>query len=119
MTTPRFLLDEHVWHGLIEVGQRLNLDVIAVQSVLPVGTPDEDVLTFAAQEKRVLLTSNARDFAPLSIEWFLADRHHSGIIIVPGQTDRSLLSNALQQIAQSYTAEYFEDTYQFLQAFVP
>ena len=84
MSRPRFLLDEHVWGGLIEVGHRLNLDVVAVQTLLPEGTPDEDVLKFAAQRQRVLLTSNARDFAPIAAKWFLADHEHWGILIVPG-----------------------------------
>lgn len=117
--TPRFLLDEHVWHGLIEVGRRLGLDVMPVQSALAVGSPDEEVLAFAAQEGRILLTSNARDFGPLAAQWFLAGRSHSGIIVVPGQTDRSLLSNALRLIGQTHSAEFFKDTYRFIQEFVP
>jgi hypothetical protein len=76
MSQPRFLLDEHVWGGLIEAGRRLNLDVIAVQSVLPEGAADEEVLALAAQQQRLLLTSNTRDFAPKAAEWFLAGREH-------------------------------------------
>jgi hypothetical protein len=59
MSTPRFLLDEHVWGGLIEVGQELGADVLLIQKQLPKGTEDEDVLAFAASQERLLLTSNA------------------------------------------------------------
>jgi len=114
----RFLLDEHVWGGLVSVGQRLGTDVVLVQTQLPEGTIDEDVLAYAANQERILLTSNAQDFAPLAAEWFLVAREHWGIIIVPGQTDRSLLSRALSNILQNYSASAFKNTFRFIQEFV-
>lgn len=118
MRPPRFLLDEHVWGGLVDVGQELGADVLLVQTKLTAGTDDEDVLAFAASQERILLTSNAQDFAPLVTEWFLTEREHWGVIIVPGQTDRSLLSRALKNILQHYTAESFKNSYRFIQEFV-
>ncbi|MEJ2305909.1 MAG: DUF5615 family PIN-like protein [Anaerolineales bacterium] len=84
MSAPRFLLDEHIWGGLIKVGERIGADVVLVQTRIPEGSRDEDVLVLAAEAKRILLTSNAKDFAPIAAEWFLAGREHWGIIIVPG-----------------------------------
>jgi predicted nuclease of predicted toxin-antitoxin system len=118
MSQPRFLLDEHVWGGLVEVGQEAEVDVLLVQTKLPAGTNDEAVLTLAASQERILLTSNAQDFAPLVAEWFLAEREHWGVIIVPGQTDRSLLSRAIKHIVRHYTADSFKNTYRFVQEFV-
>ena len=118
MSVPRFLLDEHVWGGLVEVGQEIGVDVLLVQTRLPISTDDEEVLAFAASEERILLTSNAQDFAPLVTEWFLTEREHWGVIIVPGQTDRSLLSRALKNIVQQYTVDSFKNTYRFIQDFV-
>ena len=63
MSVPRFLLDEHVWGGLVDVGQEIGVDVLLVQTRLPIGTDDEEVLAFAASQGRILLTSNAQDFA--------------------------------------------------------
>lgn len=118
MSVPRFLLDEHVWGGLVDVGQALGADILLLQTKLTAGTEDEDVLTFAADQERVLLTSNAQDFAPLVTSWFLTGRQQWGVIIVPGQTDRSLLSRALKNILQHYTAESLKNTYRFIQEFV-
>jgi len=42
MSRPRFLLDEHVWSGLVEVGKRLGADVVLAQTQLPEGTDDEE-----------------------------------------------------------------------------
>ncbi len=94
------------------------MDVLLVQTQLPEGADDEDVLAFAASQKRVLLTSNAQDFAPIVAEWFLAEREHWGVIIVPGQTKRSLLSRALKNIIQQYSANSLKNNYRFIQEFV-
>lgn len=120
MTAPlRFLLDEHVWGGLLKLNQELNIDIVLVQTQLPEGTDDESVLQFAAKQGRVLLTSNAQDFAPLAASWFLANKEHAGIIIVPGQTDRSLLVRAIRNLCQQqHSAASLRNTYRFLQEFV-
>ncbi len=117
MSRPRFLLDEHVWGGLVDVGREIGADVLLVQTQLSRGTDDEEVLAFAAKQGRILFTSNAQDFAPLIAEWFLTERELWDVIIVPGQTDRSLLSRALNNIIQNYTAESFKNTYRFIQEF--
>jgi len=113
--TFRILLDEHVWNGLVEIGQQLNIDVLPVQKVLPKGANDEEVLSFAAEERRILFTSNARDFEPLAVEWFLAGRNHAGIVIVPGRTNRTVLSQALRALNDRLSPESFENTYRFIQ----
>jgi predicted nuclease of predicted toxin-antitoxin system len=117
MSQPRFLLDEHVWGGLVEAAKRLGVDAVLVQTQLTEGTDDEEVLALAASQGRILLTSNAQDFAPKAVEWFLAGREHWGIVIVPGQTNESQLSRAIENIAQNYSAESFRNTYRFLSEF--
>ena len=112
--TFRILLDEHVWTGLVAIGKQLSIDVLPVQQVLPKGTSDDEVLSFAYKEERVLFTSNARDFKPLATEWFLMGRDHAGIVIVPGRTDRSLLSRALRSLASGQSPEGFKNTYRFV-----
>jgi hypothetical protein len=95
MSRPRFLLDEHVWGGLVDVGRRVGVDVLLAQTQLPEGVADEDVLRFAAQQERIVLTGNAQDFGPIARQWFLLGRNIGGVI-VPGQTDKSLLGRALE-----------------------
>jgi len=112
---PRFLLDEHVWAGLIQVGESVGADVVAVQDKLPEGASDETVLTIAAREGRTLLTSNSRDFAPLAATWFLAGKEHGGIVIVPGQTDRSLLTRGLTAIVATESADSLRNSFRFIQ----
>lgn len=118
MSVPRFLLDEHVWGGLVNVGLELGADILLVQSKLPQGTDDDVVLAFAAEQNRVLLTGNAKDFAPIVTEWFLTEREHWGVIIVSGQTNRSLLSHAIRNLIEHTTAESLKNTFRFIQEFV-
>lgn len=118
MSRPRFLLDEHVWAGLVEVGHRLGADVVLAQTRLPQGTDDEELLGYAAQQERILLTSNAQDFGPIAAAWFLGGREHWGILIVPGQTNESLLSRALENILREHSSESFKNTFRFIQEFV-
>lgn len=118
-TLVKFLLDEHVWGGLVNLGWEVKAaDIVLVQTQLPEGTDDEVVLQFAAANRRILLTSNARDFAPLAANWFLLGKTHSGIIIVPGQTERPLLIRAIKNICASYSPALFDNTYRFLKEFV-
>ena len=117
MSQPLFLLDEHVWGGLVKVGRRIGADVVLVQTLLPEGTDDEEVLALAARQRRMLLTSNAQDFAPKAVEWFLAGREHWGIVIVPGQTNESLLSQAVENIFRSHSAESLKNAYRFIGEF--
>ena len=119
MSDLRLLLDEHVWQGLVKIGQEVGVDVLPVQTVLAEGTADADVLAFAAQEKRLVITGNTHDFARLAAQWFAEGRDHWGILIVPGQTNKSLLSQSVRHIAANYTADYFRNTFRFVQEFNP
>ncbi len=46
------------------------------------GLPDPQVLELAASDRRVLITRNSRDFAPLARQWAEAGRSHAGIILI-------------------------------------
>jgi predicted nuclease of predicted toxin-antitoxin system len=42
---------------------------------------DEEILTFASREGRVVYTANTRDFHRLNTEWLRAGKSHPGIIV--------------------------------------
>lgn len=46
------------------------------------GLIDAQVLEFAVEQRRILITRNSKDFAPLLRGWAEADRHHAGCILV-------------------------------------
>ena len=58
-------------------------DVLSLASDAALGALDDpQVLELSADESRILVTRNSRDFAPLLREWAEADRHHAGCILV-------------------------------------
>lgn len=58
-------------------------DVLALATDPTLGALDDpEVLALAAEERRVLVTRNARDFAPLLREWAESGRSHWGCILV-------------------------------------
>lgn len=46
------------------------------------GLEDEDLLTLAARERRVLVTFDVKDFVPILREWAEGGRQHAGCILV-------------------------------------
>jgi hypothetical protein len=58
-------------------------DVLSLAADAALGALDDpQVLELAANESRILVTRNSRDFAPLLREWAEADRHHAGCILI-------------------------------------
>jgi predicted nuclease of predicted toxin-antitoxin system len=63
--------------------ERRGHDVVSLAADIALGALDDPlVLEFAATESRILITRNARDFAPLLREWAEAGRHHAGCILI-------------------------------------
>ncbi len=63
--------------------KRAGHDVLSLASDPTVGALDDaQVLELAAEQDRILMTRNSRDFAPLLREWSEAGRHHAGCILI-------------------------------------
>jgi predicted nuclease of predicted toxin-antitoxin system len=71
-------------------------DVLAVdQDRTLEGKDDEDLLRQAADERRILVTFDAGDFAALAREWAAAGRSHAGLALIVG-VDTSELGSILR-----------------------
>ena len=63
--------------------QKRGHDVLNLASDAALGALDDpQVLELAAEQARILVTRNSRDFAPLLREWAEAGRHHAGCILI-------------------------------------
>ena len=80
----RLLLDAHV--SSRHVGRKLAAaghDVLALdQDETLSSLADEDVLAFATQQERIVITHNVRHFVVLARTWAEARRSHAGMILV-------------------------------------
>lgn len=80
----RLLLDANlsprgVGGPLREAGHEVR--ALAAESALE-GLDDPEVLALAADESRILVTRNSRDFAPILRDWAEAGRSHAGCILI-------------------------------------
>ncbi|MEW6154557.1 MAG: DUF5615 family PIN-like protein [Actinomycetota bacterium] len=58
-------------------------DVLSLASDAALGALDDpQVLELAAEQHRILVTRNSRDFAPILREWAESGRHHAGCILI-------------------------------------
>lgn len=121
----RFLLDAHVSGP--RVGRRLKEkghDVRALDQEPELeGLDDEEVLTLAADDERVLVTHNVRDFPSILREWAAAQRSHAGVILVYGidHSEFELIAHGIEGWSDLYgePARWFDLTVVLDRGFAP
>ena len=97
-----FLFDQSADFRLIPHLRSLGHDVTAVSRNYPHGLADEDVLTIARQEQRILIVAD-RDFGELIFNQRLP---HAGVIFfrLPGATLQTKIDH-LNMVLEDHTAE--------------
>ncbi len=98
----KFLLDQSADFRLIPHLRELGHDVTAISRNYPPGLPDEDVLTIAREEERVLIVAD-RDFGELIFHQELA---HAGVMFfrLPGATLQTKIEH-LNTVLEEHTDE--------------
>jgi len=81
----RFLVDEDVFVCLKFILDEWGHDADAVQLVGLQGSSDQDVLSHAVNEQRVIVTFNTNDFEQLHEECQEQGRDHPGIVVCQQQ----------------------------------
>jgi hypothetical protein len=105
------LLDEMLSGAIAEQLRAKGHDVIAVVAdPALVGLSDDQILAYATDTGRALVTANIKDFIPLDARYRAASQAHAGLILVSTKTfpqDRNFtaaitgaLSDALDQPSQ-------------------
>ena len=113
MSATRLFLDEDVWPGLATILRELGFDVVHVYEMERGGMSDADQLAYSAQEGRAILTHNAKDFVPLTIEYFFNERSHAGVILSP-QIEKGELVRRTLNLLRSLSAEEIAGTVRHL-----
>jgi hypothetical protein len=77
----RLLLDEMHAPAVADALTTDGWDVLAVAARPSLrGTPDEELLAYAAAEGRAMVTENIVDFAVIAVRWAAESRSHAGLI---------------------------------------
>lgn len=105
----KLLLDAQLSHLIAEELERRHHDVDAVTSRadIPDNTPDDQVLALAANEDRVVVTNNIKDFVPLAAQRINNGSGHAGLILIAATVPRTKasagpLADALEQKIHEY-----------------
>jgi predicted nuclease of predicted toxin-antitoxin system len=101
--TLRFLADENFDHKTLAGLKRRapDLDIVAAQEVGLREGEDPQVLEWAAQEERLVVTHDVSTFADFAYERITAGLHMPGVIEIPETVPRSVIIEELILIASA------------------
>ena len=84
-------------HDVLALDERRDLE----------GIEDPEVLALAARERRILVTFNVRDFAPILRQWAEEQRPHAGCILIVGvaQHQYGLILKRVSEAIRAWPAQ--------------
>ena len=93
----RLLSDENFNGDLVRglLRQDLQLDLVRVQDVGLMQTPDSDILEWAANQNRLLLSHDVSTIPPAAYQRVIEGKPMPGVLIVP---DQMLMRQAIAEI---------------------
>ena len=112
--------EDSMHHGLVAALRSRGADVLTAFESGMSRADDEDQLTFARSEQRVVYTFNVGDFCDIHSRWLAAGDSHFGIIIAPQQrmSVGEQLRRLLEQMA-ALSAGEMNDRLEFLSNWSP
>jgi hypothetical protein len=98
----RVYLDEDVDVLLAPLLIAHGFDCLTTLAARNLRRPDEEQLTFALQESRVIVIHNRTDFENLARAWWTQQRDHAGIILAVRRADTYALARHILPVLQTY-----------------
>ena len=102
--SPKLLLDEHIWAYLAKILREQGFDVIHVEEVDLIATPDDKIMAYAVGEHRAVVTFNIKHYVPLAIQYYEDGKEHYGVV-VSKQLSQGELQRRVTKLLESVTAE--------------
>jgi hypothetical protein len=81
------------------------IDLVSTRDKLPEGTPDPDVLAWAAAEGRVLISNDRRSLIGFAVQRVASGQRMPGLISTTNEQSVGSTLDDISLIAQSLTAE--------------
>jgi len=105
----RFYLDEHIPTAVAKGLQRRGVEVMTLVEADRLGASDEEHLTFARGEHRVIVTHDD-DFLRLAAK----GASHAGIVYIPRRRAVGEMIRGLIVLTRTFSAEEMQDHVEFL-----
>lgn len=111
--SPKLLLDEQIWKYLAKLLREQGFDVIHVNEVDLDATPDEQIMAYAVEKHRAVVTFNVRDYVPLAIQYYEDGKEHYGVV-VSKELSHGELKRRVTKLLESVTAEELMNAVRYL-----
>ena len=109
----RFLLDENlsprIKHAILRYNENINVLRVGDENTPTLGTPDEKILCYIEEEKRVLVTDNRATMPNHTDNHLKKGQHHWGIFEIRPKTTTNQLVNVLCLLWEASDAEEWKD----------
>lgn len=118
----KLYLDEDVLPLLAALIRQRGYDVVSAHELGHQGLSDEDHLTFATNQGRILVSYNVRDYHRLALQRFMSGEDHAGIILGHRQFSRDELGHAiraLMKFVDNIQAENMVNIVRYIEEFLP
>ncbi|MEO8356549.1 MAG: DUF5615 family PIN-like protein [Chloroflexota bacterium] len=111
--SPKLLLDEQIWKYLAKLLREQGFDVIHVNEVDLNATPDEEIMAYAADKHRAVVTFNVKDYVPFAIQYVEDGKEHYGVV-VSKELSHGELRRRVTKLLESVTAEELMNAVRYL-----
>lgn len=104
----RLYFDEDAHGRLAQALRSRGRDVETTLEARRGETLDDDQLTYAASQRRALVTHNVKDFPRIHAEWLTQGRAHAGIVILVGVVDVGTMLRRMETRLTGFSAHELE-----------
>ena len=112
-SSPKLLLDEHIWAYLAKILREQGFDVIHANEVDLIATPDDKIMAYAVGEHRAIVTFNIKDYIPLAIQYVEDGKEHYGVV-VSKELSHGELKRRVIKLLENVTAEELMNAVRYL-----
>jgi predicted nuclease of predicted toxin-antitoxin system len=113
----KLYLDEDISPKVSVILRKKGMDALSAHETGMLEASDEEQLSFAAAEGRVMVTRNSDDFITLTVQFFDDFKPHRGLLIIPHTipgSEFSKLATLLVKISKEYPQGLEPYTIEFL-----
>jgi len=116
MTSPSFLTDEDFRQEIVEAVLRFDpaVDIVGVRDVGLSGANDPQVLEFASEHSRILVSHDANTMIANAIDRIADGRGIGGLLIVPQSANLRAVAEDLVLVANASEPEEWRDRIDYL-----
>ena len=100
----KFLADEHIDVQAVEALKQISIDIVSVHELGMRGQSDEKLLTYATEDKRVIVTRDT-DFLRLHAK----GREHVGIIFITIPLSISSIVREIEKVSLLFEVEHLKN----------